>query len=190
MSADPLLGLFDGSKPNNLPLVPASTLPHAPKDPRRRVADHPWTPDEDALLRNLVEKYPVNWRLVADCFNSIRYSIATDKRSPWECFDRWNSQWVGNRATPADDDGKAVPPTPTTATMTTRGVKRQAVASISSGGPSGSPAPGGESTKRRRHNRMHDTIRKAIKKRRESAANKAQGMNTSAIGFHFAQNYS
>lgn len=179
-----MLGLFDGNKPNTGPLVNPSALPQAPKDSRRRVSDNPWSPEDDMLLRSLTERFPNNWRLIADSFNSLRYSIPTDKRTAWECFDRWATQLVGNRGTPAGEETRSVPPTPTTATMTTRGVKRQATASLATNGAlSGSPAPGFESKKRRRHNIMHDAIRKAVKKR-ESAA-KAQGTLLSLHGAVF-----
>lgn len=33
--------------------------------------------------------YDYNWRLIADVANSARVYVSTEKRTPWDCFDRW-----------------------------------------------------------------------------------------------------
>ncbi|KAF4331702.1 chromatin modification VID21, partial [Fusarium beomiforme] len=49
-----------------------------------------WTINEDDELRNLVREYSYNWSLIASmltprsCFTS-----GAERRSPWECFERW-----------------------------------------------------------------------------------------------------
>lgn len=153
-------------------------VPHPPKDNKKRL-DHAWSPSEDALLKSFVEKYPSNWTLVADSFNSARVAISIDKRTPWECFERWNLKLSGKPsgvpgladvASPAGVDGTPPPATPVSsspqAQMTTRGVKRLANINITHGQASGAGATVSSDTiKRRRHSLMHETIRKTAKKR-------------------------
>lgn len=159
-------------------------IPHPPKENKKRF-DHAWNPSEDALLTSFVEKYPSNWNLVADSFNSARMTISIDKRTPWECFEHWNSKLGGKPvgvpghadvASPAGVDGTPPPTTPSTSTpqaqMTTRGVRRLASINIAQGQAGGAGVTVSSDTiKRRRHSLMHDTIRKTAKKR--EAAQKA-----------------
>jgi chromatin modification-related protein VID21 len=137
---------------------------------RGKTSDLIWTPQDDATLKQLAEKYPNNWILVAEAFNTLRVSASIDKRSPLDCYERWRTRFGGATA----EDEHRPPQTPTTQ-MTTRGTKRSmstnVAAAASAGTPGGSQA---EPKKRRRHNLMFDTIRKAAKKR--EAAQKANGM--------------
>lgn len=156
--------LFEGNKPGSSPAVNTYVL-LPPQDARKR-ADHIWTTDDDILLKKLVDKYPNNWALICDSFNSSRVTVSTDKRTLWDCLERWDFRWGGNRLLPhatltdltssVNLDGTSTLPQ-----MTTRGVKRLASSSISSGSTSGV----GESKRRRRHVSMLETIRKAAKKR-------------------------
>lgn len=137
---------------------------------RLRALEHAWTPEDDALLKKVVDKYPGNWILIADAFNSLRITIPVDKRSPLDCQERWRVRFGG--AAPPEEDSRP-PPTPTTQ-MTTRGTKRSLSTSISAAASSSTAgASQAESRKRRRHNLMHDAIRKAVKKR--EATQKASG---------------
>ncbi len=104
--SDPLRGVADGADsglpplPGSLlfarksnraakePITPVSTTPAEPAQPDVRAAMFMWTPDEDSYLMTLAKQYQNNWALVADLFNSTRLSTATDKREPWDCFDR------------------------------------------------------------------------------------------------------
>ena len=79
----------------NQPIV---FLPGFQKDSRRRAFEVPWSPAEDNLLKNCAEKYPANWRLIADTLNDSRVRSTVDKRTPFECFDRWRTRWAMNRA--------------------------------------------------------------------------------------------
>ncbi|KAG9318171.1 hypothetical protein JVU11DRAFT_248 [Chiua virens] len=177
--------LFDGAKPQASIFVP-----HPPKDNKKRL-DHAWTPAEDALLKSFVEKYTSNWTLVADSFNSARVTISIDKRTPWDCFERWNLKLgklsgvsaLGDVTSPTVGDGTP-PPTPSTSTsaqiqMTTRGVKRLANISITQGQAGGAGATGvsisSDAIKRRRHSLMYETIRRTAKKR--EATQKAASMS-------------
>lgn len=49
-----------------------------------------WTPEEDDCLKRLVSMYPFNWQLIADSFNSEVVTIPTEKRLPYDCFERWD----------------------------------------------------------------------------------------------------
>src|SRR5258707_2044256 len=96
MTFDPLLGLFDGGKPSLLIPDDDVILPGTPRDPARRAAtDALWTYQDDLLLKRLVEKYPRNWGLVADVFNSSRSAISLEQRADWECKERYRSRWLG-----------------------------------------------------------------------------------------------
>ncbi|KAG0706394.1 hypothetical protein DFH29DRAFT_171526 [Suillus ampliporus] len=163
--------LFEGSRPSAV-----SSLGLPPKDGKKR-SDHIWSSDEDSLLKTLADRYPNNWLLVADSFNSSRVTISTDKRTHWECFEHWSSRFgSGNRfhsdvSSPVNAE-RTPPPASTSAQgqMTTRGVKRLANMSVTQ-----NQSPGGglssDTKKRRRHTFMYETMRKAAKKR--EAAQKA-----------------
>ena len=140
------------------------------KDGRRRAADHIWSVADDALLKSLVDKYPNNWPLIAECYNTSRLTASTDRRTPSDCFERWKGRWGLERkpfaidATQAPVDDHLVSGS---GQMTTRGVKRLASASISS--PVGQGPVGSESKKRRRHILLQESMRRAAKKRAEAA---------------------
>lgn len=165
--------LFAGTRPSSS--SERVQIPREPRDARRRLLDQQWTPNDDMLLKALVEKYPQNWALVADSFNSSRVTISVDHRIPWDCYERWNARWgsgstltkdVSEMTSQASVERGASSPTPARDQMTTRGVKRLASVSIGShASPGGS---GNEPKKRRRHNLMFDAIRKAAKKREQN----------------------
>ncbi|KAJ7184286.1 hypothetical protein C8R46DRAFT_1063570 [Mycena filopes] len=144
------------------------------KDTPRRVV-HMWTIPDDNLLKTFSEKYPNNWALIAECYNSARLTISTDKRSPRDCQERWKERWAPEttaklpESTPAEDPPPtptaSLPPTPTPS-MTTRGIKRLASVSVSGPPP---VASGSDAKKRRRHQFVQETMRKASKKRAEQA---------------------
>lgn len=173
--------LFEGNRPSAVGLG----LPS--KDGKRR-SEHLWSSDEDSLLKTLVERYPNNWLLVADSFNSSRVTISTDKRTPWECFERWSSRFgSGHRLHPDVNSPvnpeRTPPPASTSAQgqMTTRGVKRLASMSVTQ---NQSPGAGltSDTKKRRRHTFMYETMRKAAKKR--EAAQKASMNQRKASNIH------
>ncbi|KAH7889968.1 hypothetical protein F5I97DRAFT_1849003 [Phlebopus sp. FC_14] len=184
ISDDYLSELFDGLKPQGMGSLP----PLPPKDGKRRL-EHAWSPSEDAVLKSLVEKYPSNWTLVADLFNSARITISIDKRTSWECFERWNVKFGGggNRSSILNPDisssnaDATPPPTPSSASsaqaqMTTRGVKRLANITVAQHQNHGSGAGlSSDIMKRRRHTLMYETIRKVAKRR--EAAQKTSSIN-------------
>lgn len=157
---------------------------------RSRASDFVWTPQDDALLKQLVEKYPNNWLLISEAFNSMRVSISIDRRLPADCFERWRNCF-GNIS---EDDHRPPPQTPSTQ-MTTRGTKRSLSTNVASASAAGASngAHSGEPKKRRRHTLMHEAIRKATKKR--EAAQKQNGnvpktlsrLSLSLIRYHSCQ---
>ncbi|KAF4604158.1 chromatin modification- protein VID21 [Pleurotus pulmonarius] len=150
-------GLFGSNKP-----VGTQTM-QLPKD--RRATEIVWTSNEDALLKSLTERYPSNWALIAECFNSARITLSTDKRTARDCFQRYDAL-LGSGASL---DGAGVPMTPTTQ-MTTRGVKR--LASVSAASSSMIPNAS-EPRKRRRHALVHDAMRKLTRQRLATAQKNA-----------------
>jgi chromatin modification-related protein VID21 len=51
-----------------------------------------WTWAEDDELRRLVKEYEYNWSLIANCLSSPSiFSSGAERRTPWECFERWVS---------------------------------------------------------------------------------------------------
>jgi len=154
-------------------------LPGTPRDPARRAAtDALWTYQDDLLLKQLVEKYPKNWGLVADLFNSSRGAISLDQRVDWECKERYRSRWLGK-----DRGERDFPPVtlsaqdgPSSSTSArhpqSQITTRKRMASISSTAPMS--APTFEPRKRRRHVLIFETMRKCAKKR--EVAQKSSGM--------------
>ena len=51
-----------------------------------------WTLAEDDELRRLVREYEYNWSLISSCLSSrSQFSSGAERRTPWECFERWVS---------------------------------------------------------------------------------------------------
>lgn len=49
-----------------------------------------WTYAEDDELRRLVKEYEFNWSLIASGLSSPSlFSSGAERRTPWECFERW-----------------------------------------------------------------------------------------------------
>lgn len=173
--------LFEGNRPSAV----GFGLPS--KDGKKR-SEHLWSSDEDSLLKTIVERYPNNWLLVADSFNSSRITISTDKRTPWECFERWSSRFGSGHRLHSDVNSpvnaeRTPPPASTSAQgqMTTRGVKRLASMSVTQNQSSGAGLTS-DTKKRRRHTFMYETMRKAAKKR--EAAQKASMNQRKASNIH------
>ncbi|KAK2785940.1 chromatin modification- protein VID21 [Onygenales sp. PD_12] len=58
-----------------------------------------WTYTEDDELRRLVKDYSYNWSLISSCLSSSSSFICgADRRTPWECFERW----IGLEGLPPD----------------------------------------------------------------------------------------
>jgi chromatin modification-related protein VID21 len=163
--------LFDSRSSNSPASIMALQLQTAllkERDPRKRGADHLWSTSDDTLLKSLIDKYPNNWALISECFNASRLTISIDKRTPRDCLERWKEKWGSEiRQRPTDSPMVTEDAPPASGQMTTRGVKRLASASVST--PSAIGISGSEPRKRRRHMLVQESIRKATKKRAESA---------------------
>ncbi|KAI9755434.1 MAG: hypothetical protein M4579_004291 [Chaenotheca gracillima] len=49
-----------------------------------------WTWAEDSELRSLVKEYSFNWSLISSMLSSSSlFSSGAERRTPWECFERW-----------------------------------------------------------------------------------------------------
>ena len=58
-----------------------------------------WLPAEDDELRRLVREYSYNWSLISSCLSPRSLFVSgADRRTPWECFERW----IGLEGLPAD----------------------------------------------------------------------------------------
>ncbi|KAK5045284.1 hypothetical protein LTR84_009390 [Exophiala bonariae] len=58
-----------------------------------------WTHTEDDELKKLVKDYSYNWSLISSCLHPrTSYTSGADRRTPWECFERW----IGLEGLPAD----------------------------------------------------------------------------------------
>lgn len=177
--------LFEGNKPKSLsPAQTSLSLPIAPGSRRRtpyemamdsratpgvgsrsKAMEPVWTAEEDALLKKFADKYPYNWLLIAEAFNTAKVTIPVERRSPLDCQERWKAKF-GPSASNEEDNRP--PPTPTTS-MTTRGTKRSLSTSVNMSGTSGANGSAqGDSRKKRRHNLMHEAIRKSVKKREQA----------------------
>ena len=181
-----MLGLFDGGKPSLLIPDDDVILPGTPRDPARRATtDAPWTHQDDLLLKQLVEKYPKNWGLVADLFNSSRGAISLEQRADWECKERYRSRWLGKDR--GERDFTPVAPSAQDPFSSTRPPQsqittRKRMASISSSTVNTAPNSASfEPRKRRRHILIFETMRKCARKR--EAAQKASGMYSQLASF-------
>lgn len=63
--------------------------PEPPKYPEQHLAALIWEEQDDEVLLRAAKDYDYNWRLIADVVNSARVYVSTEKRTPWDCFDRW-----------------------------------------------------------------------------------------------------
>ena len=163
--------LFEGRPSSNSSFalqLHASTLKD--KDARRRGNDHLWTANDDAVLKQLVDRYSTNWALIAECYNSSRLTTPTERRTPNDCAERWKERWNVERKlqmsepTPSAGEDGNVAGTSAQNQVTTRAVKRLASASVSVA--QGVNVAG--ERKRRRHYLLQESIKRAVKKRADA----------------------
>ena len=51
-----------------------------------------WTQAEDDELKKIVQDFAYNWSLISSCLSSPSiFSSGAERRTPWECFERWIS---------------------------------------------------------------------------------------------------
>ena len=141
-----VIDLFERNNYNHLFIRPPTSDPKRMQDPR--IADQLWTPQDDQLLKNLVETYGSSWHLIADCFNSMRYVVSTDIRTNWDCYHRF----VAMNTKPQEQDSSP------SNQITTR-TKRQSTSGLDTSGANV------DNKKRRRHLVVLDAIRRLAKKK-------------------------
>lgn len=61
-------------------------------------------------MKRLVDTYPYNWQLISDNFNSSKVTIPTDRRSAWDCYERWKVTWGPAKGTSAVPPAEPAPP--------------------------------------------------------------------------------
>lgn len=71
---------------------PPSEFPMPSRDFFESRSPSQWTVNEDDELRRMVREYSYNWSLISSCLASpSTYSSGAERRTPWECFERWIS---------------------------------------------------------------------------------------------------
>jgi chromatin modification-related protein VID21 len=69
---------------------PPSEYPMPTQDFFQTRSSSQWTPAEDDELKRLVKDYSYNWSLISSCLTPRSlYASGADRRTPWECFERW-----------------------------------------------------------------------------------------------------
>ncbi|KAG8879824.1 chromatin modification- protein VID21 [Tulasnella sp. 331] len=125
------LGEFYPAEDSNTELRPTEF--HMPPPPalfmsQRRPKDHPahsiirtpgkvearlthiWTPAEDAQLKHLAYLYSLNWNVIADAFATWRKTIVTDRRSEFDCMERWHRLYGSSSKNNQDQQSPQVDP--------------------------------------------------------------------------------
>lgn len=182
-SSSPRLGpsqAWHSVKPSNglWSLIDCKTSQNSPPY-RQRAAELGWNAQDDAILKRLTEKYPGNWKLIAEAFNSHRVTIQTEKRTVADCFARFT------RMSAVEEP----PPTPQASTMqmTTRGVKRS-YSTAMSGSNVNLNTPGGSQQipppKQRRRGLMQEALRKSSKKREAALKAQCELVRSDGVGLH------
>jgi chromatin modification-related protein VID21 len=184
------LALFDKSKSSSAAIAKDERMDKLTSaevrertEARKRSSDHLWSGGEDLLLKSLCDRYPNNWRLICDSFNSSRIPTPGDKRSLWDCLERWKIKWGPSSQQPQTPDtghnlssASGMPQSPATEAAAISSMTRGARRMPSGGVPP--PArimtmaltPGGDDTKKRKHHMLvYDTVRRSVRKREAAA---------------------
>lgn len=84
--------LFAPKKSKDAPAI-QPPIPKAPSSSSssssNAIVASAWSEDDDLCLIQLIIQYSFNWDLICDAFNAIRSSINGEKRTPWDCHERW-----------------------------------------------------------------------------------------------------
>src|SRR4051812_19891237 len=79
--------VFASKKPG-IVITPSPTPPPQPNFSTSRQPVS-WCLEEEEQMIALVKRYQYNWELVADSLNAQRGPMAVDRKSAWDCYDRW-----------------------------------------------------------------------------------------------------
>ncbi|RCH78696.1 chromatin modification- protein VID21, partial [Rhizopus stolonifer] len=82
--------LFAQKKPKDL----TSLLPVQPEPPLNREYLSPpqWSEEDDICLISCILQFSFNWELVADSLNSVRLPVTGEKKTSFDCHERWRRQ--------------------------------------------------------------------------------------------------
>ncbi|CAO3653154.1 unnamed protein product [Mucor fragilis] len=78
--------LFAHKRNRDLPAQQPST-PQPPSN-FQHASTH-WSEDDDVCLISFIIEYSFNWDLICDALNAVRVPLTGERRTPWECHDRW-----------------------------------------------------------------------------------------------------
>ncbi|OJT07867.1 Chromatin modification-related protein EAF1 [Trametes pubescens] len=157
---DNLCALFEGGRPAPPGVHLPPGAPRERGDTRKAPPPPVWTPADDALLRQMVWKYTSNWALVAEAYNSARVTIAMDRRTGADCLARWTTL-LNNEMAAGEDERSRTMAVASPRMETRKQTANQSVAGSSSNDSGQMMVP----KKKVRHSHMHDTLRKAAKRR-------------------------
>ena len=141
----------------------ASSLEDKESWRRRNANPYLWTATDDAVLKQLVDRYSTNWALVTECFNSSRLTTPTERRTPADCAERWKERWSAEHEShlsrpllPVGEDGD-VAGMSTQNQMMTKAVKEVAISARGAN-------VAGEKNCRRQY-LLQESIKRAVNKR-------------------------
>ncbi|KAL1920114.1 uncharacterized protein VTP21DRAFT_1260 [Calcarisporiella thermophila] len=78
--------LFVPRKQKELPM-PSVHPPPQPNSAQSQPST--WHPEDDAALLSLVSPMQHNWNLIADIYNSTRAAVSGERRTAYDCYERW-----------------------------------------------------------------------------------------------------
>lgn len=81
-------GVIELFAPKKLRDVPAVQPPTPKQSPETQPASS-WTEEDDLCLIQMILQYSFNWNLVTDAFNAIRLPKTGERRTAWQCHERW-----------------------------------------------------------------------------------------------------
>lgn len=77
--------MFAPKKLKDTPAIQPPT-PQAPHSTKNTIT---WSEDDDLCLIQLIVQYSFNWELICDALNGTRVAVNGEKRTPWDCHERW-----------------------------------------------------------------------------------------------------
>lgn len=83
------VALFAPKKLKDTPAVQPPTPQPPPQVQLQQRVMSAWTEDDDLCLIQLIVQYSFNWDLICDALNATRVPVNGEKRTPWDCHERW-----------------------------------------------------------------------------------------------------